>query len=76
MNKFIKSISQFIISTSNATLEVPSLCPLVLKNFSKFTDKHKKQSFGGILSKDVLENWAKFTEKHLCRSLFVNKAAG
>ena len=27
MNKFIKSSSQFIISTSNATLEVSSLCP-------------------------------------------------
>ena len=27
MNKFIESISQFIISTSNATLEVPSLRP-------------------------------------------------
>ena len=25
MNRFIKSISDFIISTSNATLEVPSL---------------------------------------------------
>ena len=25
----------------------------VLKNFSKLTDKHKKQSFGGVLSKDV-----------------------
>ena len=26
-NRFIKSISALIISTSNATLEVPSLCP-------------------------------------------------
>ena len=25
----------------------------VLKNFSKLTDKHKKQSSGGVLSKDV-----------------------
>ena len=24
----------------------------VLKNFSKFTDKHKKQSTGGVLSKE------------------------
>ena len=31
MNKFIKSILQLIISTSNATLEVPSLCPCIKK---------------------------------------------
>ena len=30
INKFIKSIWQFIISTSNATLEVPSLSYLQL----------------------------------------------
>ena len=34
-----------------------------LKNFSKFTDKHKKQLSGGFLSKDVLKKFAKFTEK-------------
>ena len=34
----------------------------VLKNFSKFTDKLKKQSSGSALSKDVLRNFAKFTE--------------
>ena len=48
----------------------------VLKNFSKFTDKHKKQSSGGVLSKNVLENFAKFTGKYLCRSLSFNKVAG
>ena len=47
-----------------------------LKNFSKFTDKQKKQSTGGVLTKDVLKNFAKFTDKHLCPSLFFNKAAG
>ena len=30
MNKFIKSISQFIISTSNATLEVALTLPTVI----------------------------------------------
>ena len=35
----------------------------VLKNLSKFSDKHKRQSSGGVLSKDVLKNFAKFTEK-------------
>ena len=30
-----------------------------LNNFSKFTDKHKKQSSGGVLSRDVLKNFAK-----------------
>ena len=40
-----------------------------LKNFSKFLNKYQKQSFGGVLSKDVLKNFAKFTEKHL-ESLF------
>ena len=31
-----------------------------LKSFSKFTDKHKKQSSGGVLSK----NFVKFIDKH------------
>ena len=35
----------------------------VLKNFSKFSDKHKKQPAGGALSKDVLRKFVKFTEK-------------
>ena len=47
-----------------------------LKNFSKFADKHKKQSSRGVLSKDVLKNFAKFTEKHPCQSLFCNKVTG
>ena len=34
-----------------------------LKNFSKFTDKHKKKSSGVVLLKDNLKNFAKFTEK-------------
>ena len=48
----------------------------VLKDLLKFTDKLKKQSYGGDLSKDVLKNFAKFTEKDLCRNLFFNKVAG
>ena len=32
----------------------------VLKNFSKLSDKHKKLSSGGILSKDVLKNFVNF----------------
>ena len=47
-----------------------------LKNFSKFTDKLKRQSSGSALSKDVLRNFVKFTEKHFCRNLFFNKVAG
>ena len=47
-----------------------------LKNFSKFTDKHNKQSSGGVLSIDVLKIFAKFTGEHLCRSLCFNKVAG
>ena len=35
----------------------------VLKSFSKFSDKHKKQPAGGALSKDVLRKFVKFTEK-------------
>ena len=41
----------------------------VMKNCSKFTEKLKKQSSGGVLSKDVHKNFAKFTEQHLCRNL-------
>ena len=48
----------------------------VLKSFSKFTYKHKKQSPKGVLSKDVLKNFVKFIEKHPCRWLFFNKVAG
>ena len=44
----------------------------VMKNFSKFTDKHKKQS-KGVQRKDVFKNFAKFTEKNLCWSLFLRK---
>ena len=46
-----------------------------LTNFSKFTDELKKQSSGGVLSKD-LKNFAKFAEQHLCQNLFLNKIAG
>ena len=42
----------------------------VLKNFSKFSDKHKEQSSGGVLSKDVLKNFVKFTEKNIFAGLF------
>ena len=41
-----------------------------LKNFSKFSDKHKEQSSGGVLSKDVLKNFVKFTEKNIFAGLF------
>ena len=44
-----------------------------LKNFLKFIDKHKKQSSGGVLSKDVLKNFARFAEKHLWPRLFLIK---
>ena len=42
----------------------------------KITGKHKKQSSGGVLWKDVLKNFANLTEKCLCWSPFFNKAAG
>ena len=48
----------------------------VLEKFSKFKEKFKKQSPGGVLPKDVLKGFAKFTEKNLCQNLFFNKAAG
>ena len=35
MNRFIKFISDLISSTSNATFEVPSLCPWSLHTFVK-----------------------------------------
>ena len=41
-----------------------------LENFSRFTDKHRKQSPGGLMSKDVLKNFAKFTDISLYWSLF------
>ena len=32
-----------------------ALCRRCSENFSRFSDKHMKQSFGGVLSKDVLK---------------------
>ena len=46
-----------------------------LNSFSKFSDKHKKQSSSGVLLKDNVNNFAKLTGKHLCQSLFFNKVA-
>ena len=34
-----------------------------LKDFARFTNKHKKQSPRGVLSKDVPKKFAKFLEK-------------
>ena len=45
----------------------------VLKNFSKSTDKYKKQWSGGVLSKDVLENFTNFIGENLCWSLSLIK---
>ena len=35
----------------------------VPENFSKFSCKHKEESSGGVLSKDIVKNFVKFTEK-------------
>ena len=43
---------------------------VVLQTVSKFSDKHKKQSSGGVLSKDVLKNFVKFTEKNIFAGFF------
>ena len=54
--------------------EISSFSEVLYKRgVSKFTDKHKKQSLGGVLSKDVLQNFAKFTEKPLCRNPFLKR---
>ena len=49
-----------------------------LENLSEFIDKHKKQSSGGVQSKEkmLLKFFSKFTVKHLRRSFFLNKVAG
>ena len=47
----------------------------VMKNFSKFTDKHKKQS-KGVQRKDVFKNFAKFTEKKPVLEPLFKKVAG
>ena len=44
-----------------------------LKNFSKFTDKHNKQSSRGVLSKEILKSFAKFIDKHLYLVSFLIK---
>ena len=45
----------------------------VLKNFSKFTDKLKKQSSGGVLSKYVLKNFANSQKNIFARISFLIK---
>ena len=43
----------------------------VLKNFSKLSDQQNKQSYRGVLSKEVLKRFVKFSEKpSLPKSLF------
>ena len=44
-----------------------------LKSFAKFINKQKKQSFGGVLSRDVLKNLTKFTS---LPESFLNKIPG
>ena len=45
----------------------------VLKNFSKFSDKHKEQSSEGVLSKDVLKNFEKLTKNIFAGVSFLTK---
>ena len=47
----------------------------VLRNFSKFTDKHMKQSSGGVLSKEkmFLKFFCKIHRKTFCGVFFLNK---
>ena len=45
-----------------------------LKNFAKFINKQKKQSSGGVLSRDVLKNLTKFTS--LPESFLIKLQAG
>ena len=47
-----------------------------VKNFSRFTDKHRKQSPVDVLPKDAPQNLSKFNKKCLCWSLLFNKVAG
>ena len=69
------------LKSATCTLNITSFTEMLYKtgdlnNFSKITDKHKKQTSGGVLLKDNLNNFTKLTEKHLCRSLLFNKVAG
>ena len=48
----------------------------VLKKISKFTDKLKKQSSGGVLSKDLIKNFAKFTKKVFAGISLIKLQAG
>ena len=45
----------------------------VLKNFSKFSNKHKEQSSEGVLSKDVLKNFEKLTKNIFAGVSFLTK---
>ena len=61
-----------------------SVTKSVLRNFTKFTEKHLHQNLffnkaAGrrcSVTKGVLRNFAKFTRKHLCQGLFFKKVAG
>ena len=61
-NSFLLTVSSgwnSVTCTWNNVLDKTS----VLGNFSKYSDKHKEQSSGGVLSKDVLKNFVEVTEK-------------
>ena len=69
------------LKSATCTLNITSFTEMLYKtgdlnNFSKITDKHKKQTSGSVLLKDNLNNFTKLTEKHLRRSLLFNKVAG
>ena len=64
----LAEILQLVHEISSFSEELYKRC--VLKNFSKFRDKNKKQLSGGVLSKDFLKNFAKFAEKNLYWNLF------
>ena len=47
----------------------------VVKNFSKFTNKHKKQSSGSVLSKDFLKNSVNLKKNIFVEVSVFNKVA-
>ena len=75
-NSFLMYLVVEILQLVHETSSFPEVLYkiAVLKNLSKFSDKHKKQSSGGVLSKDVLKNIAKFTKKIFAGVSFLTKS--
>ena len=66
--KVLDCLRKFPVYTWSKQFPGDALWKRCSENFSRFTDKHKKQSSGGVMLNfvNISGKFCKFTEKHLC----------